>query len=495
MNVLLISPQMPSSRTLPSTPLGLLAVGSYIQKHGYNVRIVDFNVTRKNLSVYLKDFSPDVVGISLIAQTAILHTIELSQYFRNKDIPIVCGGPAVSAIPEPFLKEGVADYVVIGEGEITFHELLQKIEKKEPVGELPGIAYLDECNNLHITPDRPFADLQTFPKLDWSLINPKSYFQHYPCCKKCIYSYQSKGCPGNCTFCFNSFFHRSKHRLRKIDIVCEELRELSENYGVDGVFFGDECFFIRREDLLEFCTKVKALKLPLVWGCQQRVGISKEDLQAMYDSGCRWIFFGVETGSPKVRKSINKHESIEKIEDTYKSCREIGISTTSGTIFGLPGETEEDAQKTIDLYFRLKADTVPAGFFTPMPKSYLWEKLVKDGVISVPNTLSEWANVYYLDNGNAIFGEIPYRELAVIIHFFHYTSFVRSNINGKGSDRFHMIKRYISGINSFFKLHGIFGGLRLFVSGIKDALTMLWYVTAYPKIRKKYGLYLRNFKA
>ena len=492
MNILLVCPRASrTTKTFPSAPLGALAIGSYAQREGHSVKIADFSATRKSIDYFLEDFTPDVVGISSISPLTIPNAVDVSRYFREKSVPVVWGGTFATIVPDQILLEGAADYVVMSEGEITFTQLLKKIEGNEEIGDLPGLVYLDKNGEPYHTPPRPFGDLQDFPKIDWSLVDIEKYWQHLPSASRSVYVYKSKGCPCQCTFCFNPYFHRSQYRQRKHEDVLEELQELAA-MGADGIFFADECFCVGSEQLLSFCAKLKELNLNLSWYCQTRLGVSREELQAMYDAGCRLVFFGIETGSPRMQKLIKKNIRLEKLEETVDICREIGIITNLAIILGFPEETEEDLRQTIDLIFRASGDITAPNFFVPAPHSETWETCYPTVENPPEVTLENCYNLFSDETGAFMFSEIPRKELFVVQKFILLSSALRMPSHGK--DPFFILKRYIIDTLRFAKIYGVAKGISYVFNLAKEVLIMLWYVAMYPKIRKKYGLYMRNFK-
>ena len=492
MKILLINPRTSFNFSFAGVPLGVLAIGSYLKAKGYDVRVLDRSVQRNKITKVFAEFKPDAVGISLVSSSAIADTVKLSEYCKVQGIPVIMGGAMATAIPEQLLKEGAADYVVLGEGEITIHELLQKLEIGEAAGELPGLVYLNGDAQVHYTPNRPFADLSTFPKTDWSLIKPSRYWNVGVNTNKAIYTYRSKGCPGSCTFCFNKSFHQSTRRVRSDDAVLEEIRELVSIHGADGIFFGDECFCTKREEMLTFCDKLKALNLNFFWTCITRVNITRQELQAMYDAGCRGVFFGVESGSREMLKRIQKNISLELIEDTFRHCREIGIHTTASFIIDLPDETEEDLMQTLDLIRKIGSVISLMQFFSPEPQTVLWNKLVAQGKLKPPQDLAGWSKLFIRENGGGSFSKIPQRELHVVQKFAVLLSILHRE-KGRTSPLY-ILRRGLVEFTRSISHQGLADVIaNLFLLGMQ-AVKAIWYLTAYPKIRKKYGLYLRNFR-
>lgn len=296
LKVLLVIPANLLIAKSGSCPLGVLSIASYLKDKGHIVKIIDRSFRKDDMEKHIKSFSPDVVGVSVISALASRDAIEVSKIVKKHKITVVWGGYIASVLPELCFKEGCVDFIVIGEGEITFSELLDAIEKGKSFYNVDGLAFVDRIG-LHINKEREVADLSSFPCIDWSLLDIKKYVQPYILCNKMLYIYSSKGCPAKCTFCLNSKLHRSSHRTRSPEHVVNDIEYLIKNYSIDGVYFGDEFWHPKNEDRQKFFDLISERKLDFVWGCQTRLGTyNNDDLQQMYDAGCRWILFGIESG-------------------------------------------------------------------------------------------------------------------------------------------------------------------------------------------------------
>jgi len=496
MNVLLIRPALELDMTHVvrphAAPLGLLSIATYLKERGYKVRLYDRCVETVLLEEVLTEFQPDVVGISVIYMRSIHDGIAVSHSLQGKGIPVVWGGHMASAIPELVLREGNADCVVFSEGEVIFHELLQVIEKKEAISQVKGIAYLDESGVMQRTPDREFANLADFPVIDWSFVDPPKYFDNYINCSKMMWLYNSKGCPWQCKFCFNKEYNRCTYRKRPTEYIIREIEELSTNYGMDGVYFSDEMFGANKEDLYVFCDSLRGLNRNIAWGFQTRSGYwTREDLQYMYDSGCRWLFFGVESGSPETLKRIRKGIDFKKIDQDFMNCRDIGITTISAFIIGFPDETEEQLRETTLMAMHINANIYSIHFFFAYPGTELYNYVVEKGMLDPPKTLMEWGYRSSFAEILSNYSQVPERELNVVRSFFNWLSFFRKDsINNERSFSF-AIKTIADVWNLLFK-HGFINGLRVLYHSAKRFLSVAWYTFAYPGVRKKYGLYKKN---
>ena len=478
-------------------PSGILNLATFLQHEGHEVQIYERNIDSKSLSQTMEAFQPDVVSCTLMFMQQIEDMKIVCRELRVSypDIPILCGGMSVSIFPELILQEGLADYVGIGEGEYTFFELLEVVNGKRNPSTVQSLVYLDENGQPVHTPLRPFADLSDFPIPDFSLLPMEKYYAYYPEAPHSIHVIASKGCPFQCTFCFNAAYHRCKHRARRSELVLREIELLVSDCGADGIMFFDELWGTDKEELRAYCNGIaalsKKLKKPIRFFCETRFGVlSPEDLQLMADSGCWMIAFGLESGSPELLKHIQKNYPMDRVEVDIENCKKAGISVTLFTISGFPGETPAQIKQTIHSLFRLNPTLFTAGPFYVYPGSKEYDRLVEAGRITVPKNLDEWAQFgqerHFLEKN---YSEIPDRDLKVI-HYFFYWRVLFQNRKDKTTGRLDYIKLGVRRVLDFVGQKGFF---QFFVKHFRLLLYAVWYAHAYPGIRKKYDLYARNF--
>ena len=491
MNVLLVNPNCGFQTYIKSAPLGLLSIATYLKERGHCVRMYDRKIEKLSPAKAVRGFRPDAVGVSVASVADIHDGIKISRWFRRRGIPVVWGGQFSSLVPDMILREGSADYVVIEEGETTFSELLRAIENKDGFAQVKGLAYL-EAGETRRTPTREFADLADMPVIDWSFIDPEKYF--FPDaelgCRKVLCLYSSKGCSGRCAFCYNKEFHHSTCRKRPNEYVISEMEELATKHGMDGVFFVDDDMFGEKSqgDLRDFCERLRDLGLNVRWRCFTRAtGLSREELQLMYEAGCRRFFCGVESGSPEILKRMRKRDDLAKLEGAVRDCNDAGIATTCGFVLGFPGETEEQLRETACLMKRLDSypNRLQILMHFPFPGSDTYNELVESGRLDPPKTLHEWGKYKLREDIFDNEFNVPARDMHVLQAYFGWRGVFR-----KADEH---AKRETARSTLGSSLHGIFQQnfftmIKFIFSSAKYFLTIAWYAHAYPGVLKKYGL-------
>ncbi len=493
MNILLVNPKTNGFTRSLTSPLGLLSIATVLKKNGHNVMIYDRTVSNVRADEVIRSFSPELIGVSLISMKSYRDAKLISEKMKKLNLPVVWGGPLASSVPELVFKTGCVDVLSIGEGEETWCEIAEHYEGKRELASVCGTAY-EENGKLCFTPQREFVNLAELPPIDWSLIDVPKYFQHYYSCKKMLYLYSAKGCPGVCTFCFNSQFHRSCYRRRPVEHVIGEIEYLYDNFGLDGVYFADELWCRSREEMHEICSAMIASHAHIEWGCQTKIGLfNQDDFRYMYEAGCRWIFFGVESGSKEMLRKMQKGIAYDRIVSTFSDCAQVGIITIAAFIIGMPGETREQLRETAELAKRIEATQWSFNFYTPVPASQLYNELVSTEKIKPYESLAELARTK--PTAEIVHGlcDIPERELKVIRAYFLWQSFTKKQLNSETESYAFTLKVIADAVKSLFG-HGLIG---FFVSALYASQEFLGVFVNYafhPAIRRKYGLSKNRIK-
>lgn len=485
MRVLLFNPRMEKSFRPVSVPLGLMSIATYLNANGHEAIICDMSHLKEKPEELIKKYSPDFAGISVITYRAIKNAAEISAAAKSLNVNVVWGGPMASVVPEEILRGGYADYISMGEGEESWLEMARHYDANLPFDDIRGIAFLR--NGRFVENEQgELLDLSLLPKLDWSLINPENYFHTGYGCKKQLHIYYSKGCIGNCTFCYNREFNRSVRRRRNLDYLIEEMKYLVENHGADGFEFTDDLMFNNTEQMREFCGRIIESGLEVTWGGYLRVGIvnDEEDFALMHESGCRMIMFGVESGSEKVQRKINKFIPAEKIIRTVSLCKKVGITPLITFILGFPEESEDDVKKTLSLVKTLDDANCFFNLYTPLPGTKMHDDLVHEKKYDSLRTLKAHSNVSFGEKFVVNFSNVRTVELYTIWKYFRIKGILFKSGNSPDEQFLKIIKNTLAsmkgkGILCFIKA-GFFTGISLIKS-----FTMFLH----PKIRKKYELY------
>ena len=488
MRVLLTNPAVVFYGHSPSEPLGTLCIGSYLEEIGHTVKITDRSVKIESLKKICTEFKPEAVGISFMSISSITDGIKMCRYFHKKGLPVIAGGMGVTSLYKEALADGSIDYVIMGEGEITFAEILTLIQNGGNPEEIDGLAFVKNGKVIK-TKNREFADLGSLPQMHWNLINPKRYFQRYIGCKKMLYIYSGKGCPGNCTFCFNERYNRRCVRKRPNDTVLSEIKTLVNEYGVDGIYFSDAAWCPSKSEMRDFCNKAIESNLNFVWGAQTRIDFfSLEDFELMYKAGCRWLFFGIESGSQTVLDRMNKGAIYNDISTTIENCHKVGITSIASFIIGYIDETQEELQQTVDIIKAINANITNVNILSALPDTEVYDYAVKNGLLVPPKTILDWPKEFPMAESPDInYSKVPDIDLMVLRHYFRCNSFFKSDSSAEDKSFEIMKKSVIDELRNIFT-HSLFSFFFGLFHAAKELFTTLFYAKCFPKVLKKYGL-------
>ncbi|UCD85423.1 MAG: B12-binding domain-containing radical SAM protein [Deltaproteobacteria bacterium] len=393
MKIMLVNPPANHSITIPGStqilfeqhyfapPLGIMYIKSYLQSvMDAEVKIFNFQVPNGpsifDLEKTLIEFKPEVVGITVMTvfwYDACQIAKKVKEILPNTIV--VCGGSHTWLYPAESLSHRDFDVVVQGEGEITFTQLIERLESGQDLEGLPGIWYRsdDQVIKNHPRPVEPEPDLFPFPdRSDFDIKQHRFPLDRYSPAAVVI---TSRGCPYHCTFCQNNDHH---YRRRLAERVVDEILEC-KGMGYNSVDFYDDNFNQSRRHVESLCHEMIKHRVNMPWICRARVDrIDRDLIKLMAETGCKRIHFGVESATQRILDEINKGINIEQAREAFALAKEAGISTVAYFIIGFPGETLEEANNTIALAFELDPDYPQCLALMPVPSTPIYEKALKD---------------------------------------------------------------------------------------------------------------------
>ncbi len=489
MRVLLISPSNSDVIHAVSVPLGLISIGTYLKEAGHEVKILDLSVTHRSVKSVIESFRPDLCGVSVRSPKSVLFAIKISKIVKSFGVPVVWGGSFCDgAPPEHFFETGVIDVLSFSEGEMTWLELAEAFDGKKDFCDIKGIAYKCE-NGYKKTEQRDFMDLSDVLPADWSLVDVSQYFQYLYGSQKLLYLYLSKGCPGRCSFCYNSEFHRSCYRRKSLDVFMQELRELVENHGMDGFYLSDEMSFMKKEDLYSLCDELDKTGYNLIWGFQTRIGaLDEKDFQRAYDSGCRWVDFGIESASPKMIKKIGKNIPLDKIIPTFEMCQKIGIITMSNFILGLPGEDENDIRASVELAKKIPGNVPTFFLYAYNYGTKTGKEIYNSRKYKLPQKLSEYRKADFCFNRLPNFSEVSMWDKKVVQGYFLWKQLVQKDYIEE-TKSFDLIYKHIRIVSERIRFVDFIHVPEAIIKSLCPFIRFFFSAKFCFKTRKKYGLY------
>ena len=371
MKVLLIHPKCKTEEISHlQIPLGLCYIASYIRKK-HDVMIYDEPVEKKSLKKLIDNFNPDVIGFSFTTQSA-YRAYQLVKKFKKNKL-CVAGGIHSTFRPEEALENGF-DVVVLGEGERTFLKILDALELKKKIEIIRGIAYRKNGIVTKTKPYKMIKNLDKIPLPSWDLLDMAKYEQGAIT--------TSRGCPFNCAYCASKKYYNRTFRQRSIKNVFKELKIIVNKHNQKLVQFFDDTFTVNHKFVKDFCKLIIDSKLKFTWSVQARVDTIQNDfemLELLKKAGCKLIIFGIESGSEKILKRINKNITIQQMEDAINLTKKAKIDVKTTWIVGLPGNFSEQIE-SLDLMKRLKPNQITIHLCVPYFGTDLYEKRKEFGI-------------------------------------------------------------------------------------------------------------------
>ena len=360
-------------------PLGVGILGTILQNEGYNVKIYDGNAEDLDLMNYLlenSNFKPDIIGFSIITPNYPIAKRNIKQLRKlYKDIKIIAGGVHSTLFPEALLRDGV-DVVVQGEGEQLIADLVESLLSGNNLDNIEGIAFIDKNSKVIIKKSqRKKVNLKDVPIVDRNLFNLEKYTHHS--------MIASRGCPFRCNFCCNysGTILQKGTSVKKYSDIIYEMKYLENNFNAKDIFFADDIFLIKKGDILSFCEEYNEAGLTVEWVGQMRADtIDKEISEAVYNAGCKRIYFGVESGSDNILKTSRKKLTKQQLLNGVNYAKNAGIRVKTGWIYGLPGSIEEQYE-SIDFMLKMRPHEISIHQLIPFPGTPYYENPKEHGII------------------------------------------------------------------------------------------------------------------
>jgi anaerobic magnesium-protoporphyrin IX monomethyl ester cyclase len=364
-------------------PFGLAILASLAREKGFSISILDCNALQiglDDINNYLSFSSLKFVGIT--ASTILIENArEVAKIIRKKypEVKIIIGGVHATVKPEEVMGFEEFDYIVMGEGEKSFLEL---ISGKNPF-EIKGIGFKKEGKIIINQKQEIISDLDVYPFLAYDLLPMDKYYPALGTYKRkpSFFMITSRGCPGRCTFCKGNFLGE-KIRFKSAKKIIDEIMFLQKNYGIKDITFYDDTFTTNRMRVKEICSLILQNEIDLTWCCFSRVDtVDLELLKEMQKAGCYQVMYGVESGDEEILKNLNKKIDFKKVEETVLATKKAGMEVRLAFMIGNPGDTEETIKKTIKYAIFLDPDLVTFNIATPYPGTEMFDWAEKNNCL------------------------------------------------------------------------------------------------------------------
>ncbi|MCZ6596219.1 MAG: radical SAM protein, partial [Planctomycetota bacterium] len=403
-------------------PLELLQIATIPAREGYEIHIVDAMIHDD----YMQRLLELCDGALLFASSCILgfqvaHGARVAKAIREKfpELPIIHGGWFPSVSPETYIKEGIADAVALGQGEITFWEFVQALDNGTSLEDVAGLV-IERDGKPHYTAHRPVVGFDEFPDVPWHLLEFEEYvkLQNNPHEAKLRHKlpdphdypkgvpyrtfayFSSFGCPEPCTFCCSPMVTGRRWKAIPGKLLFERLEECRERFNFNQVRFQDANFGVMEKRSNEYCEHLIEAGSPYWWNATYEIETiaryQEESVDKMAAAGCRLCILGAEAGTEEQQNRIKKKIDLDThLELALSRLYDRKIQTGTTWIIGYPDETPKSMLATLNMAARMKhnfpgsaSDVFP---FRPIPGTEDFDEMVKLGY-EPPKTLEEWGS-------------------------------------------------------------------------------------------------------
>ena len=422
-------------------PLGICYLSSYLKKDGHQIKIFDTTFIKcsdiksddelresslqvrnpdfekyelverdadvtDELKCEVEAFKPDLIAMSVVDPNYNFG-LELLKIIKkiNKNLITVVGGPTATYAPDEVIKEDCIDIVCIGEGEEAMRDLCNKMQQGKDFKDTKNM-WIKEDGKIFKNDIRQLLDVNEILPPDWDIFDHRHLIRPLggKMYRMGIFS-MTRGCVFRCEYCTNSalvkiYNNKGKYyRIKKPDLLVQEIASYSEKYNLDYIFFTDDLFPLHKEEIMNDFSKLYKEHVGIPFNISLHPDLVKEEPFAkIVDAGCSNICVGLESGSPKVRKELLKRNyKNDQIVNVFNLARKYKIRSSSFNMIGIPYENRRNIFETIELNRKAKPTTATLTFFHPYRGSELRNMCIKEKYFDSSKE-KEYESVYRVES-------------------------------------------------------------------------------------------------
>ncbi len=385
--------------TAVEPPFQIASYASFLRNKGFSVAILDANaenISPQETAQSVKELNPLLVAIIVYGNQPSASTQNMSisgkiatTIKEKTNAKVVIGGLHPSALPKRTLEEESVDFVIEGEEQIPLSQLIEVLKTHNDLSKVSGLWYTDNSITKNTPKPKLIDDLDKYlPLAAWDLLPMDKYRAHNWHCFDNINSrmpygaiYTSLGCPYKCTFCcINAPFGGSGIRYRSPELVVQEIEFLHKEYGIKNIKFIDEMFILDERHYMKIVDLLIEKDLDLnIWAYARVDTVHEETLVKLKQAGFNWLALGIESANADVRDGASKKMRVKDIQSIVNKIQDAGIYVIANYIFGLPDDTMESMQETLDMAQELNCEF--SNFYCAMayPGSQLYNIAMEEG--------------------------------------------------------------------------------------------------------------------
>lgn len=371
-------------------PIYMAYASAVLKKEGFKTYSID--AVEREMGIYpfaeeVEAIKPDVVFLEVSAPS-INYDLETAAKLKEK-LPnafIALYGPHVTYAHETLLKNyAFIDGCIRGEFEYIMRDICRCISEAKPLTSVDGLSYRHNLKIIANKPRHVIENLDELPLPDRDALNIKNYPRQMYSGKRTALMIATRGCPFQCMFCvWPQLMYGHKARMRSSKKVVDEIEKLVKDYGVDEIDFDDDTFALSKEYVSEVCNEILSRGIKIRWICMGRVNSMDYELaRLMKKAGCTTVFYGFESGSEKILKTIKKNATKKQMVDAVRATQKAGLIASGSFVLGLPDEDEHTIKETIKFAKYLRSDYLQFVLAAPYPGTEFYALAEKEGLLEL----------------------------------------------------------------------------------------------------------------
>jgi anaerobic magnesium-protoporphyrin IX monomethyl ester cyclase len=406
MNILLIKPYSDISNVVP--PIGLGYLSSSLKRIGMEPKIVHCykdNLTHDDIIKMIKANNINFVGVTCCSNDHYWLQKLASKLEHMNNVYLFAGGPHATGLSKRLMSLiKRINFIILCEGEYAFTELVAELMNNNlddgTLEKIPNLVWRDSSQNLRENTVELPADLDSLGIPDWEQMDPAEYAKFVPHggfakSRPVAPIITTRGCPYSCRYCASYVMNGHKIRVRNPNLIVEEIEYLRDKFHVKEIHIEDDNFTFNKEHVINLCSAIRKKGIKLNFGLPNGVRIDridKEILEELRNTGFYFFSIGIETGSTRTLKAMNKSLNFDKVRENIKLIRQYDFRIKGFFMIGYPGETQKDIMDTIQFAKSLDLDQAFFSIYIPLPGTIEFQSLESKGIINIDSC--NWENYY-----------------------------------------------------------------------------------------------------
>jgi len=335
----------------------------------------------------VKEYKPNLIGLSAVSLTYPFGIEFIRQLKKGgESIPTIVGGIHATVSSNEVLEEKCVDYICVGEGEQALVDLCGALRDNRDTTNIKNI-WAKKENHIYKNEVRLPIDINDLLFQDWDMFDDRRIYKPMGGKIRRVGTFElDRGCPFSCTYCSNHFWNKmydgKNYRKKDVGRFIEEVKYMKEKYNLEYIYIASETFLASSDERFNEFVKSWDEEIKIPFWCQTRPEtVNEERIRKLKDLGMHSIGIGLESGSPEIRKILNRKMSNQQIIDAFEACRKVDVKVGVNNIIGIPGETRKHIFETIELNREINAKNIMTHVFNAYRGTPLYEECIRKGYL------------------------------------------------------------------------------------------------------------------